>query len=92
MQAPTTIVGRIRLAVGGASLLLGSIGTLFGGLGLLLAWQTGGSHADRDHAHGAAMMAVVSAPILGVGLGLLLLAAFVWPRQRARREHRDSAA
>lgn len=87
MRAPLTLLGRIRLAVAGLSLLIGSLGTLFGGLGYLVAWLS-----RRSDPHGAAMGSAASAPILGLGLILLLLAAIAWPRTRAEKGDGASAA
>jgi hypothetical protein len=86
MKAPATLAGRIRLAFAGALLLIGSLATVGGALGLIVARLTG-----PDPRHGD-LLTVPSALILAVGFAGLLSAAVVWPRKRSRKEPDATAA
>jgi membrane protein DedA with SNARE-associated domain len=88
MKVPTTIVGRVRLAVAGLALIAGGGAALWGAVMTVLAMLTG----RDDPRHGGAMILAGSVPLLIVGLVLLATAFLIWPRERRVTSNREPAA
>jgi hypothetical protein len=66
---------KIRVAIAGASGLVGGCGFLLGGVGFVYAKLTG----YRDPLHAGAMLAGSAAFVFISSLPFLLVAAIVWP-------------